>query len=38
VVLLGHSTGCQDIVMYMKQGAHRDKVHATILQAPVSDR
>ncbi|GLJ06948.1 hypothetical protein SUGI_0053540 [Cryptomeria japonica] len=39
VVLLGHSTGCQDIVRYMRSNTACSKaVRATILQAPVSDR
>lgn len=39
VVLLGHSTGCQDIVHYMGTHAACSRaVRAAILQAPVSDR
>ncbi|XP_047322226.1 UPF0613 protein PB24D3.06c-like [Impatiens glandulifera] len=39
VVLLGHSTGCQDIVHYMRTNAACSRaVRAVILQAPVSDR
>ncbi|KAJ8622639.1 hypothetical protein MRB53_031168 [Persea americana] len=39
VVLLGHSTGCQDIVHYMHTNAACCRaVRAAILQAPVSDR
>ncbi|KAJ4868911.1 alpha/beta-Hydrolases superfamily protein [Raphanus sativus] len=39
VVLLGHSTGCQDIVYYMGTNAACSRaVRAAILQAPVSDR
>ncbi|KAL8153654.1 hypothetical protein V2J09_011414 [Rumex salicifolius] len=39
VVLLGHSTGCQDIVHYMgRNSACSRAVRAAILQAPVSDR
>ncbi|KAF7144561.1 hypothetical protein RHSIM_Rhsim04G0207200 [Rhododendron simsii] len=39
VVLLGHSTGCQDIVYYMRTNAPCSRaVRAAILQAPVSDR
>lgn len=39
VVLLGHSTGCQDIVYYMRTNAACARaVRAAILQAPVSDR
>ncbi len=41
-VLLGHSTGCQDAVMYMRTyGALRDRgfrVTKVVLQGPVSDR
>jgi len=39
VVLLGHSTGCQDIAHYMRSNTACSKaVRAAILQAPVSDR
>ncbi|XP_047315779.1 UPF0613 protein PB24D3.06c-like [Impatiens glandulifera] len=39
VVLLGHSTGCQDIVYYLRTNAACSRaVRAAILQAPVSDR
>ncbi|KAI5650599.1 hypothetical protein M9H77_36604 [Catharanthus roseus] len=39
VVLLGHSTGCQDIIYYMRTNAACSRaVRAVILQAPVSDR
>lgn len=39
VMLLGHSTGCQDIVHYMKMGSPYSRaVRGVILQAPVSDR
>ncbi|CAL5198765.1 unnamed protein product [Lathyrus oleraceus] len=39
VALLGHSTGCQDIVNYMRTNfACSRAVRAAILQAPVSDR
>nr|XP_029122676.1 UPF0613 protein PB24D3.06c isoform X2 [Elaeis guineensis] len=39
VVLLGHSTGCQDIVHYMHTNfACSRAVRGVILQAPVSDR
>ncbi|KAJ4847252.1 hypothetical protein Tsubulata_004664 [Turnera subulata] len=39
VALLGHSTGCQDIVYYMRTNAACSRaVRAAILQAPVSDR
>lgn len=36
VVLLGHSTGCQDSLLYI-QHSHSEKVKGIILQAPVSD-
>ncbi|MQL73788.1 hypothetical protein Taro_006182 [Colocasia esculenta] len=39
VVLLGHSTGCQDIVHYMRSNSACSRaVRGAILQAPVSDR
>ncbi|XP_074339220.1 UPF0613 protein PB24D3.06c [Apium graveolens] len=39
VVLIGHSTGCQDIVYYMRTNfACSRAVRGAILQAPVSDR
>ncbi|XP_050373932.1 UPF0613 protein PB24D3.06c [Argentina anserina] len=39
VVLIGHSTGCQDIVHYIRTNAACSRaVRAAILQAPVSDR
>lgn len=39
VALLGHSTGCQDIVHYMRTNyACSRAVRAAIFQAPVSDR
>lgn len=38
VVLLGHSTGCQDVVKYLAIGANVGMVAAAVLQAPVSDR
>lgn len=39
VILLGHSTGCQDIVHYMKKNSACSRaVRGAILQAPVSDR
>ncbi|KAL0921989.1 hypothetical protein M5K25_005945 [Dendrobium thyrsiflorum] len=39
VVLLGHSTGCQDIVHYMRTNFTFSRaVRGVILQAPVSDR
>lgn len=38
VALLGHSTGCQDAVHFVKTGERRGAVRAVVLQAPVSDR
>jgi gamma-glutamyltranspeptidase/glutathione hydrolase len=38
VVLIGHSTGCQDAVHYMKHGRCKQRVCSIVLQAPVSDR
>eukprot|EP00035_Acanthoeca_spectabilis_P011624 m.205283 g.205283 ORF g.205283 m.205283 type:complete len:330 (-) comp15404_c0_seq1:410-1399(-) len=38
VVIVGHSTGCQDAVHYLKVGKHRARVKAVVLQAPCSDR
>ena len=38
IALIGHSTGCQDTVAYLRDGAHADRVVAAVLQAPVSDR
>jgi pimeloyl-ACP methyl ester carboxylesterase len=38
VVIIGHSTGCQDAVYYMKNGKYKNKVRSIVLQAPVSDR
>eukprot|EP00903_Cladosiphon_okamuranus_P018794 g17289.t1 len=39
-VVIGHSTGCQDAVFYMKHGRPdlTAKVRGVVLQAPVSDR
>lgn len=36
--LVGHSTGCQDSVFYVKEGQHKDALRFIVLQAPVSDR
>lgn len=36
--LVGHSTGCQVTVHYLKHGCKRDTVQLAALQAPVSDR
>ena len=44
VVLIGHSTGCQDVLHYLHatprsgEGGSRSPVQGAILQAPVSDR
>ena len=38
VALVGHSTGCQDIVHFLKRGRHKEIITAAVLQAPVSDR
>lgn len=38
IVLMGHSTGCQDILYLFKHGHHSALVDGIILQAAVSDR
>jgi pimeloyl-ACP methyl ester carboxylesterase len=38
IVLIGHSTGCQDIVAFLKEGRHKARIKAVVLAAPVSDR
>lgn len=40
IVLMGHSTGCQDLMEYLtgKGNAERPVIDGAILQAPVSDR
>lgn len=40
IVLMGHSTGCQDIIEYLTGTGHasRAKIDGGILQGPVSDR
>jgi pimeloyl-ACP methyl ester carboxylesterase len=38
IILIGHSTGCQDIVLYLKIGKHINHIRGAVLQAPVSDR
>ena len=43
IILLGHSTGCQDVLFYLTSPSApntppRPQVHGAILQAPVSDR
>jgi hypothetical protein len=40
IVLMGHSTGCQDVMEYLVGPGHEDRplIDGAILQAPVSDR
>ena len=38
IILMGHSTGCQDIIHYLRQGKIDSKISQVILQGPVSDR
>ncbi|KAL8680676.1 MAG: hypothetical protein Q9186_003161 [Xanthomendoza sp. 1 TL-2023] len=38
IVLMGNSTGCQDVLGYLSFEGSRPKVEGGILQAPVSDR
>lgn len=42
VVIMGHSTGCQDVMEYLTRGrgrtGERPRIDGAILQAPVSDR
>lgn len=38
VVLLGHSTGCQDVVHFLATGRFASCIKGIVLQAPVSDR
>lgn len=38
VVIMGHSTGCQDCVFYFSGPGRRESVDGVILQASVSDR
>eukprot|EP01112_Ceratiomyxa_fruticulosa_P007043 TRINITY_DN1813_c0_g1_i1.p1 TRINITY_DN1813_c0_g1~~TRINITY_DN1813_c0_g1_i1.p1 ORF type:complete len:274 (+),score=41.52 TRINITY_DN1813_c0_g1_i1:863-1684(+) len=38
VCLLGHSTGCQDIVWYLKHGKNKHHIKKGFLQGAVSDR
>lgn len=40
IVLMGHSTGCQDVMEYLtgKGHASREPIDGGIIQAPVSDR
>jgi hypothetical protein len=34
---MGHSTGCQDILLYLKKNKPTQKLKLILLQAPVSD-
>ena len=38
IILMGHSTGCQDIIHYLRQEKVHPKITRVILQGPVSDR
>lgn len=38
IILLGHSTGCQDVIHYLISAGNRPDIDGGILQAPVSDR
>ncbi|PRP78155.1 hypothetical protein PROFUN_13957 [Planoprotostelium fungivorum] len=38
IVLIGHSTGCQDAVHFLKKGKNVNRVSAIVLQSPTSDR
>ncbi|KAJ3441688.1 hypothetical protein M0812_13701 [Anaeramoeba flamelloides] len=38
IILIGHSTGCQDILWWCEHGKYHDLVTNIVLQAPVSDR
>lgn len=38
IILLGHSTGCQDVLHYLISAGNRPDIDGGILQAPVSDR
>ncbi|EOR03513.1 hypothetical protein E3P92_03887 [Wallemia ichthyophaga] len=38
IVLMGHSTGSQDVVHYLTADGQRERVDGCIAQAPVSDR
>jgi pimeloyl-ACP methyl ester carboxylesterase len=38
IILMGHSTGCQDIIHYLRQIKKHPKIIRVILQGPVSDR
>lgn len=36
--IVGHSTGCQDCMVYAREGTRQGKLRFLVLQAPVSDR
>ncbi|CAF9919768.1 MAG: hypothetical protein HETSPECPRED_004114 [Heterodermia speciosa] len=38
IVLMGHSTGCQDIMHYLTSPGQRPKINGAIMQAGISDR
>lgn len=38
IILMGHSTGCQDVIHYFRQYKNHSKIIEIILQGPVSDR
>ncbi|CAF0739470.1 unnamed protein product [Didymodactylos carnosus] len=38
LILMGHSTGCQDIIYFLKHSSNKQHVTHAILQGPVSDR
>ena len=38
IILMGHSTGCNDIIHYLRNEKPHPKIVRAILQAPVSDR
>ena len=38
IILMGHSTGCQDIIHYLRQGNPDPRITSVILQGAVSDR
>ncbi|KAK5408597.1 hypothetical protein LTR06_007440 [Exophiala xenobiotica] len=38
IVIMGHSTGCQDVLHYLCSSASQPTISGAIMQAPVSDR
>jgi len=38
MALVGHSTGCQNAIHYLRHGSYASKLSLVVLQAPVSDR